>query len=200
MTQQPTDKSTQFVDALRSCGLKEQGWDIFAIYTQAYLETGNFTSPLCRNAYNCWGNKGKYSGQSLQIPTYEFMYFPDKTDRAVIDAEAKKLYPKGTVVQVAKMVVKGEIKTRAKVDIIDDFKLYPSFYAAIMDYVAYVNRLHPGAYVNRAEYHGYFTALQHGPEEWMAWSTDKEYDEKLESLYERLKAQNDGDLYRVVAG
>jgi hypothetical protein len=43
---------TEFVEALRKSTLKAEGWDLFAVYSQARMETGNFQT-LPKN--NFWG-------------------------------------------------------------------------------------------------------------------------------------------------
>lgn len=48
----PLNKTTDFVKALRSSGMRERGWDLFAVYSQARMETANYDR-LPNN--NFWG-------------------------------------------------------------------------------------------------------------------------------------------------
>jgi len=72
MTQKPRAvRSTEFVESLRK--LRPEGFDLFAIYTHAYLESGNFQCPLTESSFNVWGIKGSYKGQSTNVPTFEYI-------------------------------------------------------------------------------------------------------------------------------
>lgn len=158
------NRETEFVKALRDSKLKEQGWDLFIPYVQAVLETGIFTSKLCKEAYNFCGIKGAYRGESLEIPTYEF-------------------------------------ENGKRVDIVDKFRKYPDFDTALLDYVNKIADMYPGAYRERNNYKCYYEGLIHGGrEDWMQWSTSPVYSEVLIKLYDKLKTQNEGDLYEVVCG
>ena len=109
MTQKPRAiRATEFVEALRR--VKPIDIDTFAIYSQAYLESGNFQCVLTESSYNVWGIKGSYSGQSTTVPTFEivdgkrvnitdkFRKYPD-FDTAIADylEKVKTMYPRAWV-------------------------------------------------------------------------------------------------------
>jgi len=48
---------TRFIEALHELKLRPQNWDNLIIYSQAYLETGAFSSDLAIYACNFWGIK-----------------------------------------------------------------------------------------------------------------------------------------------
>lgn len=193
------NREREFVEALHATDLTGKGWDIFAIYCQAVLESGYFTSKLCHDGCNCWGIKGNYNGASVEIDTYEFMYIDchkiEKPDGTIDDIRlrgiASAVYPNGNIFSTEK---DGK-QYRIRINITDKFKDFPNFSEALLSYTLMIEKNYPLSYQYRGEYRKFYSALLRGREDWRKWSTDSEYPSTLTNLYNKLKEQNDGELY-----
>jgi len=155
-------KATEFVEALRK--IQDINLDIFAVYSHAYLESGNFQCPLTESSFNVWGIKGSYNGQSTEIPTFE-----------IVDGKT--------------------------VHITDKFRKYPNFDEGIADYFAKLKQTYPVSWSKRGAFRDFYKGLlnwENNKLVYPSWSTSPTYADDLIKCYERLKTQNDGDLYKAI--